>query len=219
MDVQDRAPVRLGAGHEVAQAGVQLRHVRRCNQDTALRVDDGQARHADARYVGADARTERRRGETGALGGDDQQIAQIAGLGRLVGHAHAVAAREGQFGRIELQRGVLGQPADRLKLAFEPVVHGRRARVRNDAKPALPSAQVALALRFDEMQGKRDHAGRGQRQAQHDRREHELRLAARRQFVSAVGQDVVPLAFRPPDGDPFGPCLGFIRSALLTKPE
>ncbi len=154
---------RRRARHEVAQAPLERRHVVTCDNRAAIRVDDREPGDAAALDIGIDRRRGLGGDEARPVGGHDQQIAQIAGLRRLLRHLGAIAAGQRQFGHVELQRRVLRQAADRIRLAVQPIGDGRRPGCprQSPGAPAIAAGRARAPAR--QAQGQH-HAGRGDQQ-------------------------------------------------------
>ncbi len=107
--VDDRRIAAHRLGHRAADAVADGRHARRGDDRTSVRVDETQSGDAHSLDVGRDLSGGRRRREAGLIGRRHQEIAQVTGLRRFVGHGGAVSARLEQFRQVELKRRVFRQ--------------------------------------------------------------------------------------------------------------
>ena len=146
-----------------AQLFVAGREFRRGDEYLAVGIGQRQAGQADALDIGIHVGAEHRADKTGAVGGGDQQVAQIGALRRLVRHLVDIALGQGQFRHVELERGVVGEALKAGILPLDPFVDGFQAAFRDDAHAQLPGAQVAVIFGIgkaeNEYQADRDGDG------------------------------------------------------------
>ncbi len=151
--VEQGPTARRHSGQEIGETSVERRHLGRGYKRPLLGIEQGDPGNAEPANVCLDGGRRRRIAEAAAVGRDDEEVAQIADLYRLVGDLRAVTAAGRQLGQIELDGGVLGEPGHLGELPLDPIGNGDGAAVGDQAEARLPCSEITRLLGADEAVG------------------------------------------------------------------